>query len=456
MPLSPRSLRQDAFQIWRAGVSAVDSARLVRNVVHLNGRDLHIADEVWSPSETGRICVVGAGKAGAGMASGFLSALPEEWRSRVSGWVNVPGDCVNELEPIHLHAARPAGVNEPTQAGVEGTRKILSCVGGLSPEDLCLVLISGGGSALLPAPVEGVSLEDKQQVTRILMQSGATIRELNAVRRALSQVKGGGLLRACQAGKLIALIISDVIGDPLETIASGPTFDLRPDPQLALTILNKIAERTHVSAPPAVRATLARQLKTNRTVPEITRQYSNHVIGNNQTAVEAAADQAEALGYEVVLKVFDQAGVAAEFGRDFADRCLQVQQKISASNRVCLISGGEPVVHLTTTHWPRKGGRNQELVLAAAKQLQATGSQGIVVLSAGTDGEDGPTDAAGAVIDSALLEVAAEQQLHLDEFLEINNSYPFFEKIGGLIKTGPTHTNVMDLRIGLIGSDTLD
>jgi glycerate 2-kinase len=225
MPRTAAQLRDDALEIWRAAVRAADSARLVREAVHVEANQLLAAGEQCDLDRIGRIVVVGAGKAGAGMAAGLLEALGESVvaKKHVTGWLNVPADCVRTLPPITLHPARPAGSNEPTAAGVAGADEILRLVQSLGPDDLCLCLISGGASALLPAPAEGISLADKLAVTRHLSAAGANIVELNTVRKHLSRIKGGGLARACRARRLITLVISDVIGDPLDAIASGPT-----------------------------------------------------------------------------------------------------------------------------------------------------------------------------------------------------------------------------------------
>ncbi|MEW4488317.1 DUF4147 domain-containing protein [Thalassoglobus sp. JC818] len=442
--------RQSAIEIWKAGVDAVESRRLVSNAIQIDGDQLVCGSAAWRLKENSRICVVGAGKAGAGMAAGIELILPEVWLDRTEGWVNVPADCVTSLRQIHLHAARPAGVNEPTEAGAEGTRRILDLIENLGPDDLCLVVISGGGSALLPAPPAGVSLEEKQQLTRTLMHSGATIQELNCVRRALSEVKGGGLLRACGAGQLISLIISDVIGDPLDTIASGPTVKTQTDPQSAIAVLE---ERCPDDTPDSIWKALRLQIEeqVDHSSP-ITTSYSNHIIGNNSTSVSAATQKASELGYRVISSQADLDGDADEIGKSLAKRCLDERNLLSPSERVCVIEGGEPTVSLAKTDLPRKGGRNQQVVLAAAQVLKQADSYGITILSGGTDGEDGPTDAAGAVIDAELLAIAEQESLAIDEFLSINNSYPFFEAVGGLLKTGPTHTNVMDLRVALVCS----
>ncbi|HEY2147881.1 MAG TPA: glycerate-2-kinase family protein, partial [Pirellulales bacterium] len=253
-PASPRSLRENALRIWQAGLEAVCSERLVHNAVRVEGGWLHLGDE--EPVDmrgVGRIAVVGAGKAGAGMAAALEETLGPRLCAdkEVSGWVNVPADCVRSLARIHLHAARPAGINEPTVEGVAGAEEILRIVGSLAASDLCFALISGGGSALLPAPVEGISLGDLLAVTRHMSAAGADIAQLNVVRKQLTRIAGGGLARACRAERLIALIISDVPGDPLDVIASGPTTEDHSTPQQALEMLRKF-DSDGIAIPAAV------------------------------------------------------------------------------------------------------------------------------------------------------------------------------------------------------------
>lgn len=460
MELSNHTLRDDAIAIWQAGVDAVRSDRLVRDVL-LRERDrLKVCDQEFSLSRLRRIVVVGAGKAGAGMAAGVEEALGDELvDEKVSGWVNVPADCLRPLRKIHLHAARPAGVNEPTAEGVAGAEEILRIVGGLTRHDLCLVLISGGGSALLPAPKPPITLEDKQAVTRFLMQSGATITEMNVVRKRLSRIKGGGLARASRAGDTIALIISDIVGDPLDMIASGPLCPDAKTDEDALAVLRKFDARPpHV--PQAVLSFLSDddndvddedsdfdgEFESN--ADESIAHFANHLIGNNAMAIEAAEHEARRRGYFVSSLGSENAGNANDEGRYLAALCRA--HRAAGAVPECILSGGEPVVHLNKTDRPRKGGRNQQLVLAALDALQADGMNHIVLLSGGTDGEDGPTDAAGAWADAQVLQTARQRGLDPKSFLEINDSYGFFSRAGGLLKTGPTHTNVMDLRVALV------
>ena len=443
-------LTSDATEIWQAGVQAVDSSTLVRQCVLRSGDQLSICGEEFALSQVGRIVVLGGGKAGAGMAAGVEAALgPELVAQKVTGWLNVPADCLRPLQRIVLHAARPAGVNEPRPAGVAGAEQILMLAAELRPDDLCLVLLSGGGSALLPAPRD-ITLDDKLAVTRLLSQRGADIRELNTVRQCLSRIKGGGLLRAAANGKVRTLIISDVIGDPIDIIASGPTSPLPLRPQQAREILQRYA-RDETEIPAAVWSALALRVAEPQHLPRAATRVHNHIIGNNRTALEASAVEARQRGYEVQFSALAPAGLASDAGTQLADEALQIQQSLArTTRRVCLLSGGEPVVALARTERPRKGGRNQELVLAAWLRLQSTGCRGISLLSGGTDGEDGPTDAAGAWIDAEVAQRINLLQLDAAAELAINNSYPFFERAGGLLKTGPTHTNVMDVRVALI------
>lgn len=439
-------LRNDAETIWRAGVAAVDSAWLVEQAVGVDGDQLIVGDLPVSLSWLNRIAVVGAGKAGAGMAAAFEEQVGPELLERVTGWVNVPEDCIRPLERITLHGARPAGHNEPTAAGVLGSEKILEIVSSLTENDLCVVLLSGGGSALLPAPV--TSLEDKQIVTRHLMQSGATINELNCVRKQLSRIKGGNLVRATRA-RTVSLIISDVIGDPLEVIASGPTYPDNSTPDDALAVLKRFGSRETI--PPSVWDYLEAKAAANESPRPLSRVH-NFVIGNNDVALDAAAEAAQQAGYNVVSLGSENCGEARSEGEVLAKLARQISETSDpVALPACILSGGEPIVRLAETNQPRKGGRNQELALAALKALGEDGLANTVVLSGGTDGEDGPTDAAGAVACSDVCQAANAQNLDPDDYLVINNSYEFFDKAGGLLKTGPTHTNVMDLRVVLVG-----
>ena len=443
-------LREDLLSIWTAGVDAVRAPRLMQTAVQADAHQLTVCGESWPWTDLGRIVVVGAGKAGAGMAGALEEILgPQIVDQRVTGWVNVPADCVRPLRRITLHPGRPAGVNEPTPEGAHGTDRILKLAHALQPQDLCLVLLSGGGSALLPAPVPGISLADKQAVTRFLMSSDATINELNTVRKRLSRIKGGGLARACQHGRLISLIISDVVGDPLDIIASGPTIFDSSSPQQAIEILEKF-HAAPPQVPQSIFDVLHQAARNWVAAPPVSDTVRNVVIGNNAIALKAAAEQATRLGYEVRSLGSDNQGEANAAGRDLARRCLNEMDSNLPIQPVCFLSGGEPVVHLTPTTRPRKGGRNQQLVLAALIELWDRDLTRVALLSGGTDGEDGPTDAAGAYLDVTVRNQATTLRLDPQAHLAACDAYSFFEPCDGLIKTGPTHTNVMDLRVALL------
>lgn len=444
MKRSPDRLRREALQIWQAGVDAVRSERLVREAFRVDGATLTIGDEGLDLDAIRRIAVVGAGKAGAGMAAAVEEVLGPRWmeEKQLAGWVNVPADCVRPLGRIKLHAARPPGVNEPTAAGAAGSREILRIVESLGPDDLCLCLISGGGSALMPAPVDGITLDDKLAVTRHLSAAGANIEELNAVRKQLSRLKGGGLAQACRAGRLVSLIISDVLGDPLDVIASGPTAEDTSTPEAALRVLAQFAAR-EAGISPRVFDYLEQRRRVEPGRP--TCRVTNLVIGNNATAVDAAGIQAEALGYSpAMVSAGKSEGPAEEVGRHLAEMALKMRSEAGPD---CLVSGGEPVVTLVDQSRRGLGGRNQQLVLAALEHLAGDGAEGIALLSGGTDGEDGPTDAAGAILDATVLSAARPQNLDPADYLARNDAYHFFEPLGVLIKTGPTQTNVCDVRV---------
>lgn len=450
MTLSIRP-RDHLIDIWQAGVNAVRSEGLVKRKLSWNGTTLQIEGDSWSIHASGRILVVGTGKAGAGMAAATEEVFADECASgRLSGWVNVPEDCVRPLRRITLHGSRPKSLNEPTQAGVDGTAAILEQVRSLSEDDTCLVLISGGGSALMPAPVPGITLADKQAVTRFLSSAGATIQDLNAVRKRLSLVKGGGLARACRAGRLFSLIISDVVGDPLDVIASGPTVPDTGTPQQALDILRRYgANRSNV--PDAIWNVLEQSGRSQVPAPPLSGSVRNYIIGNNRLAMDAAARRANELGYDVLDQGSNNQGDANSEGRALVRYCWEQQSHMKSSRRpLCVLSGGEPVVKLSTGPGPRKGGRNQQLILAALMEIELLGANNCSLLSGGTDGEDGPTDAAGAIVDQQVLQAVKTSGLDPHSYLERNDAYHFFERCGGLFKTGPTHTNVMDLRVALL------
>jgi hydroxypyruvate reductase/glycerate 2-kinase len=440
----PDVLRDHALAIWTAAVDAVRPEPLVADAVRRLPADWRAALDA-AP----RVLVVGCGKAGAAMAAGLEHALADRLPALV-GLVNVPEGSTRPLRRVRLHPARPAGSNYPTAAGAEGAEEMLRLLAGAGPDDVALCLLSGGGSALLPAPADGITLDDKQAVTKLLHRCGATIGEMNAVRKHLSRVKGGRLAEAFGGRLLVGLVISDVVGDPLDVIASGPTT---PDPTTfadALAVLDRYSLLGAV--PPAVRGLLERGAaglipETPKRLPD---GVHNVVVGNNATALAAASAKAESLGYRVLnLGPFVE-GESREVAVALAGVVRAVRALgVPTPPPVCLLVGGETTVALGDR--PGQGGRNQEFVLAAAARLGAEGMGGACVLSGGTDGEDGPTDAAGAVATADTLRVAAELGLDPRPFLDGHDSYRFFDRTGGLIRTGLTDTNVTDVRVILVG-----
>ncbi len=458
--MHPKSLSDDAKAIWQAGVAAVTPSQLFAHKVRLEGGELWFDDITVDLSRFRRIVVVGAGKASAAMAAALETQVLSQLsgglaKIEVSGWINCPaGSFTSQLRHIHLHAARPAGSNSPTAAGILGTRRILELVQNCGPGDLVICLISGGGSALLVAPCAGVSLEDKQAVAELIAAAGGNIEQLNCVRRALSEVKGGGLARQCRAEELITLIISDVLGDPLEVIASGPTIinDAPPAavPLQVLVDLGIVGERRLQNVVHYLRS-LSRSPR-EKSLPKPMTRCAHVILGNNADAVDAAGVKAVELGYRYVMQSARQPeGDVLRVAKLAAAAALQVMSQPEVD---CWISGGEPTVALPSMQCG-KGGRNQQLALAVLEQLVVQGwpqradLREFAFCSGGTDGEDGPTDAAGAWFNRETYERMQLLGLAPADYLLSADAYRFFEQVQGLLLTGPTGTNVCDLRVGL-------
>jgi hydroxypyruvate reductase/glycerate 2-kinase len=444
-------LRNDATAIWTSGLDSVRADRLVRRAVSVRGETLRIGERIVPLGGVRKLAVVGAGKAGAAMARGLAEALGPRVLTAlaVEGWVNVPAFQGGAVGSIVLHPARSGHDNRPAAAGILGSERMLALAGSLGPRDLLVCLLSGGGSALWPAPAEGVSLADKQAVTDLLLSSGAAIGEMNAVRKHLSRVKGGGLVSATRA-RVATLLVSDVIGNRLDVIASGPTA---PDPTTyadALLVLDKygLAERVPGSVLRHLREGAAGRFP--ETLKRSSSRVTHAVLGSNQAALDAAAREARRRGYRVLVLSSRLEGESRALGFTLADLAQSVREDgTPIAPPACLLSGGETTVVLGPD--AGKGGRNQELVLAALLRLGVEGLRDTVILSGGTDGEDGPTDAAGAVADSRLAQAAAARALDPARHLDRHDAYPFFAALDGLLRTGPTGTNVMDLRVLLVG-----
>jgi len=427
-------LRRHALRIFRAALDAADPGEaILGRMRRYNLRRFHT------------VYVVGAGKAGASMAA----ALERVPGLRItSGLVNVKYGHTAPLRRVEL---RECGHPVPDENGLAGAKRIAQIARQAGSRDLLLAVISGGASALLPLPAAGISLADKQATTEALLACGADIHELNTIRKHLSAIKGGQLARLAWPATVIALVLSDVIGDDLDVIGSGPTVPDRSTFSQALGIVRRygLVERV----PGGVRERLERGAmgeieETPRAGDAVFARVRNIVVGSNRIAVAAAARAARALGYRtLVLSTMVQGET-----RDVARLHAAIAREIRASGQpvkppACIISGGETTVALRGGHG--LGGRNQEFVLAAAGDI--AGMENVAVLSAGTDGTDGPTDAAGAIADGRTVARASEKGLSAAETLARNDSWHFFEPLGDLIRTGPTGTNVMDVHVVMVG-----
>ena len=444
MPTVER-LKNDAVKIFSAGVAAVEPGQAVRSHLKLDGDTLVAGQHRLPLTPGGRVLVVGAGKAGAPMAAAVEDILGERLNR---GIVAVK---YGHLSPVKRVTILEAGHPVPDEAGVRASAKIRELLISASRNDTVICLISGGGSALLPSPVPSVTLKDKQKTTSLLLECGAQINEINCIRKHLSSLKGGGLAKAAHPARVITLILSDVVGDPLDVIASGPTVG---DPTTFADAMSVLTRYDLVNKVPASVRDYLQEGALNQHpetpkpgAPELA-DVVNLLIGTNNIAVSAAEKKASDLGYNVKILSSTITGET----RDAADVHAAVAREIVAADDpvprpACVLSGGETTV---TIKGAGKGGRNQEFALAAA--LGIDGLPDTVILSGGTDGTDGPTDAAGAVADHTTLDRARAAGMDALTHLDNNDAYPFFEKLGDLLITGPTLTNVMDLRVILVGA----
>ena len=405
----------------RAGIEAADAGRLLR-------QSLVSPDIVAMLHAAAAVHVIAVGKAAAPMAAAFSAASPVSARSTLK---------------VGVH---DAGHPVPDRRSVSAAERASDAARAAAERDLMIVLLSGGASALMALPAEGLSLEDKQRTVRLLLSGGADITELNTVRKHLSRIKGGRLAAQC-AGSTLTLAVSDVVGDDLSVIGSGPTV---PDPstwQMALDVLDRRGGRG--AFPPTTIAVLERGVSGE--LPETPKptdarfaRSRARVIGGRINAIDGAREAARSLGYHVHVVADPLVGVAREAALNLVAVVAQTMR--SAPRPLCVLSAGETTVHVTGRGI---GGRNQELALALARPL-ASMNVTAVAASAGTDGIDGPTDAAGAIVDQTTLARAVAAGIQPDAYLADNNSYAFFQQLNDLIRTGPTDTNVGDLQVVLI------
>lgn len=444
-------IKKDIECIYRAAIRAVNPEQAVRAVLDRKGNRLvfHLGGTVLLSvhvDEYEKIIVIGAGKATASMAQAveyILDGLP------VSGCISVKYGYTAPLRMIEMmEAAHPV----PDEKSVAAAAKIVSLLKNAGPRDLVISLISGGGSSLLCMPPEGITLEEKRKVTDLLLKSGAAIGEINTVRKHLSQVKGGNLARAAFPATVMNLMISDVVGDAMDAIASGPFVPDSTTFAESLSVMKKYGILDQVPASVAERLSAGASGKISENPPSgdlVFARVTNGIAASNAVALAAARGEAEKLGYNTLILSSAITGDTCDAARWHSEIGLEVLRTSNPMPApVCILSGGETTVEVKGSGM---GGRNMEFALHAAELIR--GHDGIIMASVGTDGTDGPTDAAGAIADGMSVFRAEKLGLDIKEFIKNNDSYNFFKATGDLIVTGPTNTNVMDVRIVMVRND---
>jgi glycerate-2-kinase len=423
-------------------VKAVEGGAAVRRAVSRNRDILTISSRRLDLRRYERVVALGAGKATAAMAR----ALEQLLGARLQGGLVVVK--YGHVVPMRRIAVREAGHPYPDRAGFDAARRLMRLASRLSDRDLLIVLLSGGASSLLPAPVPGISLSDKQRVTRRLLRSGARIQEINMVRKHLSAIKGGRLADMTSA-RIVTLILSDVLGDDVSAIASGPTA---PDPTtFRHTIVCLKRHRLWSSLPDSIRKHLARgrrglEEETPKPGASCFRRVDNVVIGSGALAVVEAAHAARKAGLKTVIHSTRLTGEARLAGAEFGAIAKRIRQRgLPAHRPCCVIAGGETTV---TVNGQGRGGRAQEFAVAAAQAI--AGLPDVWVAGVGTDGTDGPTDVAGALVSGQTAAKAGRMGIDLDAALKHNDTYPVLKRLGAHIVTGPTGTNVNDLYVLLV------
>jgi hydroxypyruvate reductase len=422
---------ESVMRILAAAIQAVEPGAAVSHHICRKENSLIIDRREYPLDEIRRIRVLGLGKACLAMTRPLANLLPPHATRGLLIPKGTPAD------PPSGFDLQPGGHPLPDENSLRAGKKASTVVRDLNEDDLLLCLVSGGGSALMTLPQAGVSLEDLRFLTSSLLTCGARVDEINILRRHLDQLKGGGLARLASPARVVSLILSDVVGSPLEAIASGITA---PDPSTradALSVLEKYGLMKKI--PPSILAALKTIPETPKPEEALFERVQNVIVGSNAQAATAARRQARSDGFHPVLLGNDWQGEAREVGRKLG----HILKTIMLPRPFCLIAGGETTV---TVRGRGRGGRNQELALAAAREL--AGVPNVMLVSLATDGEDGPTDAAGAVTTGETLERGMELNLSPETFLEDNDAYTYFSALNDLLKPGPTGTNVNDLMLG--------
>ena len=435
--------RHDAKTIFEAALEASDPALAIGRHLRLERETLWAGQRPYDLSQHGKIYVIGAGKATAKMAFALEEVLGE---GLAGGLVIVkPGYTVRLRAVEIVEAGHPI----PDQSGIDGTNRIIDLLTRVGEKDLVICLVSGGASTLLCCPSDGLSLQDKQKTTEVLLSCGAKIQEVNAIRKHISKVKGGRLAELARPATVLSLILSDVIGDPIDHIGSGPTAPDSTSFSDCLSVIDRYGIATMIPLP--VKKLLEKGAagdiaETPKAGAPVFDKVQNLLVGNNRSALSAAKERAEALGYQTVTLSNSIEGEARKVAIEHSAIAKDLRlDRTRVRWPVCIISGGETTV---TVQGRGLGGRNQEFALAAAIELD--GVEQVVVLSGATDGTDGPTDAAGGIVDGTTLQRAREKGLDARDYLRRNDSYSFLKAVDDLLMTGPTLTNVMDVRLLLV------
>jgi hydroxypyruvate reductase len=437
-----RKRRDQVWDILSAALAAVDPAQAIRQNVSLEGDSLRIGQRSYDLSSYERIFVAGGGKAGSPM----VAAIEEILGQRITaGLVNVKhGYLPPEAADVQRVEIVQAGHPTPDEAGRRGAERMVEMLSNLTERDLVICLISGGGSALMTLPQPTISLADVQALTGALLRCGATINEINAVRKHISRIKGGQLARLVHPAQVASLILSDVVGNPLDVIASGPTVPDTTTFAQAYGVLEKydLLDKVPTSIVEHLAAGVADKIPDTPKEGEVVfATVYNLIVGSNEIAARAALNQAQESGFNTQLLSTYVEGEAREVAKVLAAVAKEMAQSGQPIPRpACLVVGGETTV---TIAGEGKGGRNQEMALAAALAIE--GWEDVMVVTLATDGTDGPTDAAGGVATGETVTWARELGLDPEEYLADNDSYHFLEALGELIVTGPTNTNVNDL-----------
>lgn len=428
--------------IFKAGVEGVLPDKMIRENLKIENNSLHIANLTYPLSQINNIYIIGAGKASALMGK----EVEEILGNRISaGHIIVKHGHACSLTYIKV---TEAGHPTPDEQGFQATQELINLVKKAGEKDLVICLISGGGSSLLADYPAGATPEDMIKLNKLLLNSGANINEMNAVRKHVSKVKGGQLAKEIYPAQTVSLILSDVIGDSLDVIASGPTspdystFQEVKDILVKYKLEDKIPENLKNYIEKGIRGEVSETPKPGDVIFE---KVHNFIIGSNTIALQHAQKKAEDLGINSLIITSELDGDAGLAAKTIVEMALAEQNKLKTGESICFLLGGETTVKVEGLGL---GGRNQHLALCAARLL--SGKEGITLLSAGTDGNDGPTDAAGAIVTADTLKNAATKGLDINSFMRNFDSYHFFQQAGGHIITGSTLTNVMDLIIVLI------